>query len=208
MVVLTLTRKPRSRAALIALTAFLKTPFWSTARSCSSSSPSRWTEEGQVLARLEDIELLLEQQGVRAQIDELLARDDAFDDLVDLLVDQGLTAGDRNDRRAALVDRLEALFDAQPAIQDRVRIVDLAAARTGQIAPEQRLQHEDQRIALVAGYMLLDDVSTDTNLLNQWNRHHITQSVSLFRQPRSAHGPDRSHGQETTWPRREALPAA
>ncbi len=48
--------------------------------------------------RLVLLHLLLEQQRVRAEIDELLARQDALDDLRHLLVQQRLAAGDRHHR--------------------------------------------------------------------------------------------------------------
>ena len=46
-------------------------------------------------------------------------------------------------------------------VENRVRIVDLAAAGAGEIAAEQRLQHQHERIALPAGEMLADDIAAD-----------------------------------------------
>ena len=66
--------------------------------------------EEQIGRRLEQMQLLLQKQRIGAQRDELLARDDAFDDLADLFVDQRLAAGDRDHRRAAFVDRVEAFL--------------------------------------------------------------------------------------------------
>ena len=60
---------------------------------------------------LEATNLLLEQQRVGAEIDEFLALDDAFDDLLDLAMEEGFAAGDRDDGRAALIDRFEALLE-------------------------------------------------------------------------------------------------
>src|SRR5262249_56101827 len=54
--------------------------------------------EEQIGRGLEQVQLLFEQQGVGAQRYELLARDDTFDDLADLLVDQRLPALDRPHR--------------------------------------------------------------------------------------------------------------
>ncbi len=117
---LTLTRKPWPRARRIAATARWKVPGWSTARSCCASRPSRCTEKVRYLRRLEQVQLLLQQQPVGAQVDELPAGDDAGDDPIDLLVQQRLAAGDRDNRRAAFVDRFEALIHRQAAIEDRV----------------------------------------------------------------------------------------
>src|SRR5665811_1294696 len=89
------------------------------------------------------MQLLLEQQRVGAERDELLTRDDAFDDLTDLAMDERLAAGYSHHRRAAFVDRVEAVLDRQTLVEDRVRIIDLAAADAGEIAAEQRLQHQN-----------------------------------------------------------------
>ena len=117
--------------------------------------------EEQIGRRLELAELLFQQQRVGAERDELLARHDALDDLADVLVDQRLAARDRDHRRAALVDRVEAFLHRQAPVEDRIRIVDLAAARAGEIAAEQRLQHQHERIALAAEELLLQEVGAD-----------------------------------------------
>ena len=135
--------------------------------------------EEQIGRRLEQMQLLLEQQRVGAQRDELLARHDAFDDLADLLVDERLAAGDGDHRRAALVDRVEAFLHRQPPVQDRVRIVDLAAAEAGEIAAEQRLQHQHQRIALAPHELLLEQISADAHFLQKRNRHATLLSCLL-----------------------------
>ena len=92
--------------------------------------------QGQVRARRELIELLFQEQRVGAEIDELLARNDAFHDLHDLLVQQGLAAGNGDDRRAALVHGLEALFRREALIENGIRIVDLAATGASEVAAE------------------------------------------------------------------------
>src|SRR5258708_40040071 len=96
-------------------------------------------------ARLEAIELLLHQERVGAEIDELLARDDALDHLLDLAVEERLAAGDRHHRRAAPVDPLEALLDREAPVQDGGGGVYFAAARAGPVAAGKRLPHEGER---------------------------------------------------------------
>ena len=52
-------------------------------------------------------------------------------------------------RRAAFVDRVEALLHGDRRwLKIAIGIVDLAAAGAGEIAAEQRLQHQHERIAL------------------------------------------------------------
>jgi len=105
------------------------------------------------------------QQCVRAQIDELAPRDDGRGDLRDFLVQKRLAAGDRHDRRAAFVDRLETFVDRESLIQDLVGIIDLAASRASEVAAEQRFQHQHERIAPPACKLLLDDVCADARFL-------------------------------------------
>src|SRR5213075_2972254 len=69
---------------------------------------------GEKRVGLELVDLFFEQQRVGAEIDEFLAGDDALDDLFDLAMEQRLAAGDDDDRRTALIDRLEALGNTQP----------------------------------------------------------------------------------------------
>ena len=59
------------------------------------------------------MQLFLEQQGIGAEIDVFLPRDETLDDLIDFRVHQRLAAGNRNHRRAALVHGLETFFRAQ-----------------------------------------------------------------------------------------------
>src|SRR5579885_1321554 len=63
----------------------------------------------------------------------------------------------------------QRILHRQPLLQDLLRIVDLAAAGAGEIALEQRLQHEHQRVALLAAQLLAHDVAGHAVLLNQWN---------------------------------------
>ena len=150
IVQLTLTAKPLAFAALIAGDRLLEAALHAHRLVVMLLEAVEMHGEEQIGRRLEQVQLLLQQQRVGAQRDELLARHDAFDDLADLLVDQRLAAGDRHHRRAAFVDRVEAFLHRQALVQDRVRIIDLAAADAGEIAAEQRLQHQHERIALAA----------------------------------------------------------
>ncbi len=104
--------------------------------------------------RLVLVQLLFQQQRVGAEMTNFLRAMMPAHDLRHFLVQQRLAAGDRHHRRAAFVDRLQAFRDRQALVQDFGRIVDLAAAGAGQVAAEQRLQHQHQRIALPPGKML------------------------------------------------------
>ena len=127
--------------------------------------------EEQVGRGLEQIELLLQQQRVGAERDELLARHEAAHDFADLLVDQRFAAGNSHHRRAAFVRRVPALLRRHAAVEDRIGIVDLAAADAGEVATEQRLQHQHQRIAFAAKQLLLDEVAADAQFLEKRYSH-------------------------------------
>src|SRR5947209_6872683 len=86
---------------------------------------------GEERVRLEQVDLFLKQQRVGAEIDEFFAGDDALDDLLDLTVQQRLATRDDDNRCAAFIDRLVALRNAEPLVEDRIGIIDLAAARAG-----------------------------------------------------------------------------
>ena len=140
-------------------------------------SPSRCTDHAKYGLGAKRAQLLLQQERVRAQIDELAPRDDAGGDLLDLLVQQRLAAGDRHDRGAAFVDGVEALLHGKTLVEYFVRIVDLAAARACEVAAEQRLEHQNERVAAAAGEPLAHHVGADAGDLAQWNRHGVSRSA-------------------------------
>src|SRR6185503_5649780 len=125
--------------------------------------------EGQILRRSEKMDLLFQEQRVRTQINVFLAGDEAFDDFPDLRVQQRLATGDRDHRRPAFLYRLKTLFRRELALEDMAGILDLAAAGTSQVAAEQRLQHQDERIPLASGELLPDDISSNRPRLRNGN---------------------------------------
>jgi len=130
--------------------------------------------KGQIRRRLVFVDVLRQQDGVGAQIHDLLAGDDAGHDLRHFLVDQRLTAGDGHHRCAALIHRAQRLLDAQPPLQNLLRIIDFAAARASQVALEQRLQHQHQRIPLHTPQLTARNIPAHPVRLNQWNAQTIT----------------------------------
>ena len=55
----------------------------------------------------------------------------------------------------------EALLERRCLLEDVGGVLDLAAAGAGEVAAEQRLEHEDQRIALAAPQLLPQHVGRD-----------------------------------------------
>ena len=117
--------------------------------------------EGEVFARLEEVEFFLQQEGVGAKIDVFFAGDEAFDDFIYLRMHQRFAAGDGDHRRAAFVDGFEALFGSELFFEDVRRILDFAAAGAGEIATKERLEHQDERVAFASRKLLLEDVRGD-----------------------------------------------
>ena len=127
--------------------------------------------EEQIGRRLEQMQLLFQEQRIGAQRNEFLARHDAFDDVADLLVDQRLAARNGDHRRAAFVDGVEAFLDRKALVEDSVGIIDLAATETREIAAEQRFEHEDERVALASFQALPHHIGADDGLLSQRYTH-------------------------------------
>ena len=127
--------------------------------------------EGQVRIRLEVLQLALQQDRVGAEVDELLALGEAVGDLDDVLVDQRFAAGDRHHWRAALLHRVPALLRREPAAQDVGRMLNLAAAGAFEVALQQRLQHQHERVALGAPQPLTNDVFADLDRLSKRGSH-------------------------------------
>src|SRR5262249_21127074 len=125
----------------------------------------------EVIRRLELVELLLEQQRVGAQVDEPLALEEAARDVGDLRVQERLAAGDADNRRPALVRRSDALRHREMPLEQRRRVLDLSAAGATQIAPEQRLQHQHEGVALPSRDPLLQYVAGHGEYLGDRNTH-------------------------------------
>src|SRR5581483_756862 len=115
------------------------------------------------------MDVLRQQDRIRTQVDELLARHDPRDDLRHLLVDERLATGYGDHRRAAFIDGAQRVLDADPLLQDLLRIVDLAAAGTRQVALEQRLEHQHEWITFDAAQFPAGDVAANLDGLNQRN---------------------------------------
>ena len=127
--------------------------------------------EAEIFARLELVELALEKERIRAEIDEPAAVDESARDVGDLRVQQRFAAGDADHRRTAFVGCVDALLDGEVLLQDRDGVLDLAAAGAGQVAAKERLQHEHERIALAPTEALLQHVAAYRHHLRRRNSH-------------------------------------
>jgi len=128
--------------------------------------------EGEVFGRFEEIDFPLEEEGVRAEVNVFFACDKALDDLVDFRMDQRFATGDRDHGGSAFLGGGPTLLGGQPFIENVIRVLDLAAARTSEIATEEGLEHEDEWVSLVAAQFLPENIRGDRPSLadRDWHR--------------------------------------
>ena len=144
--------------------------------------------QSQVGRRLYPVQILLEKDGVRAEVDEPLPVHESLHDFSDFVVDQGFAARNGDDGGFAFFRGAEALLRRQPLVQDLLGILDLSASGAFQVAAEKRLQHENQGEALVAFDFLAKNIGTDLYGLMQGYRHavNLDWKGGRFRHRRSA----------------------
>jgi hypothetical protein len=116
-------------------------------------------DEREAMRRLEHVEVLLELQRVRAEVDVLAELEHPGDDVLDALVDERFAAADRHDGCGTLHAGVDALLNRQARLV-RLVLADLPAADARDVARERRLEHEDERIALALA-LLAGDVAAD-----------------------------------------------
>src|SRR6202011_2820392 len=93
----------------------------------------------EVAVRRVAVEVFRKKKRVGADGHEFASGDRALHNLRKFLVQQGLAPGDHDDRRAAFVDRREAVGERQPLVENLVWVIDLAAGSASEIAAEQEM---------------------------------------------------------------------
>src|ERR1700735_5259391 len=97
-------------------------------------------------------------------------------------MEQRLSAGDRDHRGAAFLNRLEALLGRKVLLQDVREILDLSATGACQVAAEQRLEHQHQRISLPAHQLLLQNIGCNRPGLRDWDCHPVSPPSKICAQ--------------------------
>jgi hypothetical protein len=136
--------------------------------------------ERKVPGRSEAVEVLLQLDSIGTQIDKLASIRQAIDNLLDLRMKQWLTAGNRDNRRTTLFDRCKALCRRQLPAQNMSRMLNLPTTRTCQIASQQWLEHEHQRIPFHPAQTLSDDVPRNRPGLGKRNGHEIPFGLAIL----------------------------
>ena len=127
--------------------------------------------EGEVFCGFKEIELPLEEEGVGAKVDVFFAGDEAFDDRIDLGMDQRFAARDGDHRGAALVGGVPALLGGKAFIKDVIGILDFTATCAGKVAAEEGLEHKDKRIPFDPTQLLPEYVGGNCPSLANRNWH-------------------------------------
>ena len=74
-------------------------------------------------------------------------------------INHRLAAADGDDRRAAIVNRRQALFDGEHFVDRGLVFADAAAAGAGEIAGVERFEHHGQRKLLRPGDALASEIT-------------------------------------------------
>src|SRR5437764_644584 len=131
----------------------------------------------EITGGLEPIELPVHEHAVGAEIHVLAPLDERSHHLVDLWVHEGLAAGDRHHRRAALLHGADGIIDGEAPTEDVRRVLDLPASGAGQVAGEERLQLHEERELLPPSEALTRQVGADPCLLTKRDGHgYLTPS--------------------------------
>src|SRR5215472_10439304 len=105
--------------------------------------------EGKIPGWSKPVEILLEKNRIRAEIDKALALNHAPRNNIDLGVHERLAACYRDYRCTTLFGSVETLLGRHVAFEDIGRILDFPAAHTGEITAKEWLEHEHQWIAFL-----------------------------------------------------------
>ena len=125
----------------------------------SRFEPVQMHVEEQPRRRLEFMQALPDKHSIRAEVNVLFAIKDLADQPPQIGIDEGLATTNRNDRRAALVESVQALFHRQ-LFADGVRVFANAATPcAGEIAGVQGLQHHDKRKLFGTSQPLAGDIA-------------------------------------------------
>ena len=118
--------------------------------------PVEMNHEGEIGRRREFIKGFFEQETVGAEIHVFFAIDQSSDNFTNLRVKQRFSAWNRDDRGTALVYRRKTLFRREVLLEDFGGMLDFAATRAGEVAAEERFQHQHKGKAFASSETLFD----------------------------------------------------
>jgi len=127
--------------------------------------------EGEIFGGFKEIDFAFEEEGVGAEVDVFFAGDEAFDDFIDLGMDEWFTSRDGDHGGPALIRCVPALLGGESFIKNVIRILNLTASCAGKVATEEGLEHEDKGIAFVAPEFLSENIRGNRPSLANRNWH-------------------------------------
>lgn len=134
--------------------------------------------EGEIFGGFKEIDFAFEEEGVGAEVYVFFTGDEAFDDFIDLGMDQGFTAGDGDHRGPALIRRVPALLGCESFIENVIGILDFAATCAGKVTTEEGFEHEDKGIAFVATDFLSENIGGNCPSLANRNWHRRSSEAT------------------------------
>jgi len=123
---------------------------------------------GQVLAHL-----FAHEHGVGADVNDAALVEDAGYEGLDLGIDEGLAAADRNHGSVAFLGGAEAILEGHEVLDGCGVLTDAAAAGASQVAGVKRFKLENGGEFLRAADFVLDDVRCNFGRERQWESHTL-----------------------------------
>src|SRR4029077_6182835 len=78
-------------------------------------------------------------------------------------------------RRPALLDGVDHVVNRETLTENVGRVLDLAAARTGEVACEERFDLDDEREVLGSPQFVAQQVAADAKILAEGNGHQVSR---------------------------------
>ena len=138
-------------------------------RTCTFSSTAAGTAEalgGQIFAHL-----FAHEHGVRADVNDAALLEEAFDERLDLRIDERLAAADGDHGGIALLGGAEAILKGHEVLDRGGVLTDAAAAGAGEVAGMQRLKLKNRGELFGSADLVLDDIRRDFRRECQWKSH-------------------------------------
>lgn len=134
--------------------------------------------EGKIFGGFKEIDFAFEEEGVGTEVYVFFAGDKAFDDFINLGMNEGFASRDGDHGGSALICCVPALLGCESFIENVIRILDFTATSAGKVATEKRLEHQDEGIAFVAAEFLSENIGGNRPSLANRNWHRRSSEAT------------------------------
>src|SRR5579862_210868 len=169
--------KTRSLGCLDAFDCFAEHAVALNADIVSLFEPIEVDVEEQAGGRREIAEMLANKHTVSAKVDVFFAGKNFVGQAANLGINHGLAAANGNNRRAAVVNRLQALLNGEHLVDGGLVFANAAAASAGEIAGVERFEHHHQRKLLRPGNALASEITRHARSEAKRNSHPLPPSL-------------------------------